>query len=80
MGVASTSKPLDVSCYSLLKRAYGREVEELARHGVYYIDKIDFLTAYARIRPTIFTHQAGERRQRAPPTCTKCHTQGHKRT
>ncbi|EMD61269.1 hypothetical protein COCSADRAFT_39936 [Bipolaris sorokiniana ND90Pr] len=21
--------------------------------------------------------QAGERRQRAPPTCTKCHVQGH---
>jgi hypothetical protein len=24
--------------------------------------------------------QAGERRQRAPPTCTKCHVQGHTRT
>ncbi|KAF5847316.1 hypothetical protein GGP41_000044 [Bipolaris sorokiniana] len=23
--------------------------------------------------------QAGERRQRAPPTCTKCHVQGHTR-
>ena len=50
-------QPLDVSCYSPLKRAYGREVEELARHGVYHIDKTDFLTAYARIRPTIFTQQ-----------------------
>ena len=41
-------QPLDVSCYSPLKRAYGREVEELARHGVYHVDKIDFLTAYTR--------------------------------
>ncbi|EMD60672.1 hypothetical protein COCSADRAFT_345982 [Bipolaris sorokiniana ND90Pr] len=50
-------QPLDVSCYSPLKRAYGREVEELARHGVYYINKTDFLIAYTRIRPTIFTQQ-----------------------
>ena len=50
-------QPLDVSCYSPLKRAYGREVEELARHGVYHVDKIDFLTAYTRIRPTVFTQQ-----------------------
>jgi hypothetical protein len=32
-------------------------VEELARYGVYHVDKIDFLTAYTRIRPTIFTQQ-----------------------
>jgi hypothetical protein len=50
-------QPLDVSCYSPLKRAYGREVEELARHGVYHVDKTDFLTAYTRIRPTVFTQQ-----------------------
>ncbi|USP74406.1 hypothetical protein yc1106_01680 [Curvularia clavata] len=50
-------QPLDVGCYSPLKRAYGREVDELARQGVYYIDKIDFLTAYTQIRPTIFTQQ-----------------------
>ena len=50
-------QPLDVSCFSPLKRAYGREIEELARYGVYHIDKIDFLTAYKRIRPKIFTQQ-----------------------
>ncbi|USP78806.1 hypothetical protein yc1106_06231 [Curvularia clavata] len=50
-------QPLDVGCYSPLKRAYGREVDELARQGVYHIDKIDFLTAYTQIRPTIFTQQ-----------------------
>ena len=46
-----------MSCYSPLKRAYGREVAELARHGVYHVDKIDFLTAYTRIWPTVFTQQ-----------------------
>jgi hypothetical protein len=50
-------QPLDVSCYSPLKRAYGREIKELARQGVYHIDKIDFLTAYTRIRPIVFTQQ-----------------------
>ncbi|EMD66028.1 hypothetical protein COCSADRAFT_86794 [Bipolaris sorokiniana ND90Pr] len=50
-------QPLDVSCFSPLKRAYGREVEELARQGLHHIDKIDFLTAYTRIRPIVFTQQ-----------------------
>ena len=50
-------QPLDVSCFSPLKRAYGHEIQELARQGVYHIDKIDFLTAYTRIRPAVFTQQ-----------------------
>ena len=65
-------QPLDVSCYSPLKRAYGREVEELARHGVYHVDKTDFLTAYTRIRPTVFTQQniqAGFRATGLVPSC-----------
>jgi hypothetical protein len=65
-------QPLDVSCYSPLKRAYGREIEELARQGVYHVDKIDFLTVYARIRPTVFTQQniqAGFRATGLVPSC-----------
>ncbi|KAH7548829.1 hypothetical protein BM1_10854 [Bipolaris maydis] len=65
-------QPLDVSCYSPLKRAYGREVEELARHGVYHVHKIDFLAAYTRIRPKIFTQQniqAGFRATGLVPPC-----------
>ncbi|RYN73803.1 hypothetical protein AA0119_g13609, partial [Alternaria tenuissima] len=50
-------QPLDVCCFSPLKRAYGHEIQELARQGVYHIDKIDFLTAYTRIRPTVLTQQ-----------------------
>ncbi|KAF7569858.1 hypothetical protein PtrM4_122730 [Pyrenophora tritici-repentis] len=146
-------QPLDVSCFSPLKRAYGCEIEKLACQGVYHIDKIDFLTVYQQIRPIVFTqqniqagfqatgllamqsavilaeenkklraenqrqrqkqeqqrqyiassgvlqaqqaqqiateaervvmggdqNQTGERRQRAPPTCTKCHVQEHTR-
>ena len=50
-------QPLDVSCFSPLKRAYGREVEKLAYQGVYHIDKIDFLTVYQQIRSIVFTQQ-----------------------
>lgn len=51
-------QPLDVSCFSPLKRAYGHEIQELARQGVYHVDKIDFLMIYARIRPTVFTQES----------------------
>ena len=50
-------QPLDVSCFSPLKRAYGHEIQELARQGVYHVDKIDFLTIYTRIRLAVFTQQ-----------------------
>ena len=50
-------QPLDVSCFSPLKRAYGHEIQELARQGVYHNDKVDFLTIYTRIRPAVFTEQ-----------------------
>ena len=65
-------QPLDVSCYSPLKRAYGRQIEELARHRVYHIDKTDFLTAYTRIRLTVFTQQniqAGFQATGLVPSC-----------
>ena len=45
-------QPLDVGCYSPLKVLYGHEVSELARQGVFHIDKLDFLWIYQRVRPT----------------------------
>ena len=39
-------QPLDVGCFSPLKRAYGRLVENKARLGFNHIDKFDFLDAY----------------------------------
>src|SRR5450432_2361064 len=32
-------QPLDVSCFAVLKRLYGRQIEGLMRNGVNYIDK-----------------------------------------
>jgi hypothetical protein len=39
-------QPLDVGCFSVLKRSYGRLVEQKMGAGVYYIDKHDFLPLY----------------------------------
>jgi hypothetical protein len=50
-------QPLDVGCFSSLKRAYGLEVAELAREGVYHINKINFLTIYTKICLTVLTQQ-----------------------
>lgn len=50
-------QPLDVSCFLPLKAAYGHEVAELARQGVFHIDKEEFLSIYSRVRRTVFTEQ-----------------------
>jgi len=51
-------QPLDVSCFSPLKTAYGHEVAELARQGVFHVDKEEFLYLYPRVRTTVFTEQS----------------------
>jgi hypothetical protein len=43
-------QPLDVSCFAVLKRLYGRQIEEYIRNGLNHIDKADFLTAYVIAR------------------------------
>ena len=43
-------QPLDVGCFSVLKRLYGRQIETLMRNGVNHIDKQDFLKAYYTAR------------------------------
>ncbi|KFZ24810.1 hypothetical protein V502_00710, partial [Pseudogymnoascus sp. VKM F-4520 (FW-2644)] len=43
-------QPLDISCFAVLKRLYGQQIEDLMRVGVNYIDKSDFLPAYFTAR------------------------------
>ena len=50
-------QPLDVSCYSPLKRAYGHEVQDLAGQGIYHVDKVDFLSIYSKIWLFVFSSQ-----------------------
>jgi hypothetical protein len=39
-------QPLDVSCFTVIKRKYRQLVEQRIRLGFNYIDKIDFLIAF----------------------------------
>ncbi|KAF1922813.1 DDE-domain-containing protein, partial [Didymella exigua CBS 183.55] len=39
-------QPLDVGCFSLLKRAYSHEVESLICHHINHITKLEFLPAF----------------------------------
>lgn len=38
-------QPLDVGCFSVLKRSYRREVAEIIRLGINHVDKREFLSA-----------------------------------
>lgn len=44
-------QPLDVGCFSVLKRSYGRLVEQKMGLGVNHIDKQEFLHLYQQARP-----------------------------
>ncbi len=43
-------QPLDVGCFSPLKREYGKQVEELMRYGQHHIDKSEFISIYILAR------------------------------
>jgi hypothetical protein len=43
-------QPLDVGCFAVLKRSYGRLVEHKMSLGVNHIDKLDFLALYRQAR------------------------------
>ncbi len=44
-------QPLDVGCFSVLKRSYGYLVEQKMGLGVNHIDKSEFLSLYQQARP-----------------------------
>lgn len=48
---------LDVACFSPLKQAYSKLVQQLARNSVFYIDKTDFLGMYQQARKVIYSEQ-----------------------
>jgi hypothetical protein len=50
-------QPLDVGCFDPLKVAYRREVGELARQGIYHINKDEFLLINLRIRGAVFSEK-----------------------
>ena len=48
-------QPLDVGCFSPLKRAYSREVESLIRNYINHITKLEFLLAFKTAFDRSFT-------------------------
>ena len=48
-------QPLDVGCFSPLKRAYGDEISSLTRDHINHINKITFLPAFRRAFKRSFT-------------------------
>ena len=48
-------QPLDVGCFSPLKRAYSREIEGLIRHHINHITKLEFLPAVKAAYDRSFT-------------------------
>jgi hypothetical protein len=47
-------QPLDIGCFAVLNRAYGRFVSDLVGKGYNHIDKLDFLADYPRARLEAF--------------------------
>jgi hypothetical protein len=47
-------QPLDVGCFNLIKKAYGREIEHLIRCSITHVSKIEFFSAfYAAFQATM---------------------------
>ena len=48
-------QPLDVGCFTVLKKAYGREIEYLIRCSITHISKIEFFSAFYAAFKATFT-------------------------
>jgi hypothetical protein len=48
-------QPLNVGCFSPLKRAYSRKVKALIRYYINYITKLEFLPAFKAAYDRSFT-------------------------
>jgi hypothetical protein len=48
-------QPLDVGCFSPLKRVYSREIKALIRYHINYITKLKFLLAFKAAFERFFT-------------------------
>jgi hypothetical protein len=48
-------QPLDVGCFTLLKKAYGTQIGELIWNGINYITKLEFLPAFKAAHDTSMT-------------------------
>jgi hypothetical protein len=40
--------PLDVGCVGPLKKAYGNKIQQLVKHSIYHVTKLEFLAAFTQ--------------------------------
>ena len=50
-------QPLDIGCFAVLKKAYGREIEHLIRRSITYISKTEFFPAFYAAFQSAMTEQ-----------------------
>ncbi len=50
-------QPLDVGCFSLLKKLYGKQIKNLIRLRINYINKLEFLPVFKEAFRAVFTEQ-----------------------
>ena len=48
-------QPLDVGCFAPLKKAYGRQAEDLMRNQINHITKLEFLPCFKAAYNAVFT-------------------------
>jgi hypothetical protein len=54
-------QPLDVGCFAVLKKAYGREIEHLIRCSITHISKTEFFSAFMpHLKPLSLKATSGE--------------------
>jgi hypothetical protein len=51
------TQPLDVGCFSVLKRIYSRQIEGFMKAHIYHITKVEFLTAFKAAYPQLIIVQ-----------------------
>lgn len=65
----------------LRRQKKDRQRQYIASGGVLQVQQAQQLTIEVeRVVAEVEQGEGSQRRQRAPPTCTKCHIQGHTRT
>ena len=50
-------QPLDVGCFSPLKRAYGTQIGNYIRLGIHHVDKAEFFPVFMQARIQAFSDQ-----------------------
>ena len=51
------TQPLNVSCFSVLKQAYGRQIKTFIKAYINYITKVEFFLAFIAVYKELITAQ-----------------------